>query len=191
MLLPLASKDLVLTTSRLYIRAPQRSDYSDWAMGRRISRKHLETWEPQWPPDALSREDWSRRLKAWRAGWRNDRAYVFMIFNRETGALLGGASVTNIRRGPSQSGALGYWLLADATGQGVMAEAVDCVCWWAFQSLGLARLEAGTLPENTRSRRVLKRCGFEEEGIARDFLEINGQRRDHILYARLQRAEAQ
>lgn len=181
----LPARETVLMTPRLNIRAPERSDYSDWAMGRRLSRSHLEPWEPRWPSDALSREDWARRLKAWRTGWRNDRAYVYLIFQRSSQALLGGISVTNVRRGPAQSASIGYWLLAEATGEGMMVEAVDVVCRWSFESLGLYRLEAGTLPENAKSRNVLTRSGFREEGVARRYLEINGARRDHVLYARL------
>ncbi|MEO0785528.1 MAG: GNAT family protein [Pseudomonadota bacterium] len=182
---PLPAREIELTSERLKIRAPERTDYTDWAMGRRISRRHLEPWEPRWPADALSRDDWNRRLKAWRTGWRNDRAYVFLIFDRSDGVLLGGISVTNVRRGPAQSASLGYWLLEEATGEGLMIEAVDRICRWGFQTLGLARLEAGTLPENVKSRNVLVRCGFAEEGLARKYLEINGERRDHVLYARL------
>lgn len=181
----LPARETVLTTPRLTIRAPERGDYTDWAMGRRLSRAHLEPWEPRWPSDALSREDWTRRLKAWRTGWRNDRAYVYLIFDRFSQALLGGISVTNVRRGPAQSASIGYWLLAEATGEGMMVEAVTAICVWGFQSLGLARIEAGTLSENSKSRNVLKRCGFTEEGVARRYLEINGVRRDHVLYARL------
>ncbi len=184
-MMPPPPRETSLRTERLLIRAPQRGDYNDWATGRRISRKHLEPWEPRWPRDALTREDWNRRLKAWRTGWRNDRAYVFLIFELGNGQLVGGISVTNVRRGPAQSGSLGYWLLREATGSGYMVEAVEHVTRWSFDCLGVFRLEAGTLPENLKSRAVLGRCGFREEGTARAYLEINGQRRDHVLYALL------
>lgn len=184
-MMPLPARETVLTTQRLVIRVPERGDYTDWAIGRRISRQHLEPWEPRWPSDALSRDDWARRLKAWRTGWRNDRAYVYLIFDRESDALLGGISVTNVRRGPAQSASIGYWLLAEATGAGMMVEALERVCRWCFETLGLSRVDAGTLPENIKSRNVLTRCGFTEEGLARQYLEIGGRRRDHVLYGRL------
>ncbi len=174
-----------IDTGRLVIRAPQRSDYEAWRDVRDCSRDHLEPWEPRWPRDALSRDDWNRRLRAWRAGWRNDRAYVFLAFRRSEECVLGGVSVTNVRRGAAGSGSLGYWLGENALGQGFMREAVLAVCDWCFQSLGLARLDAATLPENARSRRVLESTGFREEGFARGYLEIGGRRRDHVLYGRL------
>lgn len=178
-------RDTEIRTARLNLRAPERRDYAAWSEGRRQSRQHLEQWEPRWPTDALSREDWGRRLRAWKTAWREDRAYVFLVFDNASDALLGGASITNVRRGPAQAASLGYWLLQPATGQGFMREAVDALCRWCFDTLMLERIEAGTLPENLRSQRVLERCGFAEEGLARGYLEINGRRRDHVLFARL------
>lgn len=181
----MVARDVELLTSRLLIRAPERADYTAWAEGRRQSRDYLEPWEPRWPADALSKEDWTRRLRAWRAGWRDDRAYVFLIFGREGGELLGGVSITNVRRGPAQMGSLGYWLLKGAAGHGYMSEGVERVCRWCSAELRLARIEAGTLVDNTRSQQVLERCRFLKEGQARAYLEIGGRRRDHILYARV------
>ena len=63
-----------------------------------------------------------------------------------------------------------------------MRESVIAVCDWAFAALRLWRIEAGTLAENNRSRKVLEAAGFEEEGYARAYLEIAGERRDHVLF---------
>lgn len=178
-------QDTVVRTERLALRPPAKGDYGEWARRREESRAHLEPWEPRWPSDALSRDDWARRLRSWRGAWRNDRAYVFLAFAQQSQRLVGGVSVTNVRRGPAQSASLGYWLLGDCQGKGYMTEAVGAIADWCFTALGLMRLEAGTLPENKRSRRVLDRCGFQEEGFARAYLEIAGRRRDHVLYGRV------
>jgi len=177
--------DTRIDTRRLLIRPPRRGDFEAWAQLRGKSRNHLEPWEPLWPTDALSREDWARRLRAWRTGWRNDRSFVFLILLRGSEPLIGGVSLTNIRRGAAQTGALGYWLGAGYEGFGYMREAVSAVCQWSFNRLRLERLEAATLPENARSRRVLESCGFHEEGFAPGYLEIGGVRRDHVLYGRV------
>lgn len=181
MILP-SVKETQLLTGRLRLRPPRKQDYAAWADGRTESRAHLEPWEPRWSTDALSRDDWTRRLKAWRAAWQDDRAYVFLIFTLEKNQLAGGVSLTNVRRGPAQSASVGYWLLRPFERQGLMAEALSAVCKWSRDTICLCRLEAGTLPENEKSQGVLRRCHFVEEGRATAFLEINGQRRDHILY---------
>ena len=167
---------------RLILRPPRRGDFTAWADLRETDRPRLEPVEPLWPADALSREDWDRRLRAWQTGWRNDRAYVFLIFALRGGGLLGGVSLTHVRRGPAQAASLGYWLGQHAEGNGFMTEAVAAVSDWAKTELSLMRIEAATLPENTRSQDVLRRVGFEREGFARAYLEIAGQRRDHVLF---------
>lgn len=175
-------RETEISTERLILRAPRRQDFTAWSEGRAADRQHLEPWEPRWPSDALSRDDWMRRLKAWRATWQDDRAYVFLIFKLGTGELIGGISITHVRRGPSQAASIGYWLFQAHQGQGFMQEALKAVCRWSRDVLGLFRLEAGTLPENRRSRAVLNQSGFVEEGRAASYLEINGRRRDHILF---------
>ena len=49
----------------------------------------------------------------------------------------------------------------------------------------LSRIEAGCLPENTPSRRLLEQCGYKYEGVAQSYLQINGRWRNHVLYANL------
>lgn len=174
--------DTLITTERLVLSAARRSDYADWARLRGASRAYIEPWEPLWPVDALTRKDWHRRLSAWNAAWKAGTAYVFLSRRMSDNALLGGLSLTHVRPWPAECASLGYWQGATFEGQGFMREAVRAVCGWAFSELGLRRIEAGIVPENVRSRRVLEGAGFAEEGRAASYLEINGVRRDHILF---------
>lgn len=174
--------DTVITAERLSLMAARRSDYADWAALRTGSRAYLEPWEPSWPRDALSRQDWSRRIRVWTKAWKQGAGYVFLIRRHADNALLGGASLTQVRPWPANSASLGYWMGEAHAGQGYMKEAVAALCHWAFPILDLARIEAGIVPENVRSRRVLEGTGFAEEGRAAAYLEIAGERRDHILF---------
>ncbi|KCZ93884.1 acetyltransferase [Hyphomonas johnsonii MHS-2] len=178
----IAMRDTLITSERLVLMAPRRADFEDWSSIRTASRSHLEPWEPRWPTDANSKADWTRRLRAWTVAWKEGRAYVFLIRRVSDNALVGGASLTHVRAWPASSASLGYWLGADFEGQGYMREAVSTLCGWAFGRLGLWRIEAGTLAENDRSRQVLESVGFTEEGYARAYLEIAGERRDHVLF---------
>ena len=175
--------DTVIPAERLALMAARRSDYEDWAALRKESRTYLEPWEPSWPSDALSRKDWQRRVNVWTKAWKAGSGYVFLIRRHSDNALLGGASLTQVRPWPANSASLGYWMGEPHAGQGYMREAVQTLCTWAFPMLNLARIEAGIVPENDRSRRVLEGTGFAEEGRASAYLEIAGQRRDHILFA--------
>jgi [ribosomal protein S5]-alanine N-acetyltransferase len=174
--------ETLIVSSRLVLAPARRSDYEDWAKLRAASRAYVEPWEPLWPRDALSRRDWNRRLKAWNEAWRAGTAYVFFIRRISDNALVGGLSFTQVKPWPADSASLGYWQGADFEGQGYMREAVSAACNWAFTDLGLWRIEAGIVPENARSRRVLEGTGFAEEGLAAAYLEIAGARRDHVLF---------
>jgi ribosomal-protein-alanine N-acetyltransferase len=66
-----------------------------------------------------------------------------------------------------------------------MAEAVRALIPHVFIHLKLHRLEAACVPDNERSMRLLKSAGFREEGLARHYLRINGEWRDHVLFALL------
>jgi ribosomal-protein-alanine N-acetyltransferase len=91
----------------------------------------------------------------------------------------------NIRRGPAQAGTLGYWVGQPYARAGYMRETLAAMAHYAFQQLGLSRLEAACLPENAASRGVLEKCGFKYEGVAQSYLQINGRWRTHVLYAML------
>lgn len=174
--------DTLITTGRLAIAPARRADFHDWAKLRRESRPYLEPWEPLWPLDALTRKDWNRRISAWTNAWKAGTAFVFFTRRLSDNALLGGLSLTQVRPWPAESASLGYWQGAGFEGQGYMRESVAAICNWAFSELDLKRIEAGIVPENARSRRVLEGTGFAEEGRAASYLEINGTRRDHVLF---------
>ncbi|MCA8903062.1 MAG: GNAT family N-acetyltransferase [Hyphomonas sp.] len=185
----LSGRDTLITTERLVLLPPRRSDYAEWADVRNRSRSHLEPWEPVWPDDAHTRADWSRRLRSWNEGWRKGRAYVFLMRRISDNRLVGGVSITNVRPWPQLAANMGYWIGAEFEGNGYMREAVKVACTWAFEELGLWRIEAGTLPSNERSQKVLAAAGFEQEGYARNYLEIAGRRQDHVLFALVRQGE--
>ncbi len=174
-----------MTTERVYLRQPEASDFEAWAALRAISRQHLQPWEPSWAEDALSREGFRRRLAWFDRLRRFDQGNAFFIFDRRNDTLLGGITLSNLRRGASQCGELGYWMGRPHAGQGYMTEALQACTAWCFSELGLHRVEAATLPENQPSQRLLLRAGYKPEGVLRGYLKINGAWRDHRLYARL------
>jgi len=169
----------------LWLRPPQMSDYAEWAQLRALSREHLTPWEPQWGRDELSRAAFRRRLRHYQREQREDLGYAFFLFRAGDDTLLGGLTLSNVRRGVSQSASLGYWLGVNHVGQGYMTEAVRLLLPAAFEDLRLHRIEAACLPDNIASIRVLERNGFKREGFARQYLKINGIWQDHVLFARL------
>lgn len=166
----------------IWLRLPQMADYAAWARLRALSREHLKPWEPQWPRDELTRGSFRRRLRHYQRELRDDLGYSYFIFDRDE-ELLGGISLSNVRRGVTQSAALGYWLGLPHIHRGRMTAAVTALLPHAFHALKLHRVEAASQPDNAASIRVLERCGFKQEGHARKYLKINGEWQDHLLFA--------
>jgi ribosomal-protein-alanine N-acetyltransferase len=124
-----------------------------------------------------------RRLRAYAKDVRDDIGYSFFISDAATDALIGGITLSNVRRGSAQTAALGYWIGKPYAGQGRMTEAVKTILPFAFRTARLHRLDAACMPANAPSIRVLERSGFAREGLARSYLKINGRWEDHLLFA--------
>ena len=103
----------------------------------------------------------------------------------DDGEPAGFIGLSNVMRGALQSAILSYWVDQDHNGRGLATRAVGAVVDFAFGELGLHRVEAGTLPDNFGSQRVLEKNGFERYGLARRFLLIAGEWRDHVLFERI------
>ena len=182
--LPLAEPEHApLLTRRLVLRTPTLSDHREWAALRESSQAFLRPFEPEWTARELSRTTYRQRLRSQAGLAAAGRALPWFLFERERGRMVGGITVSNIRRGVAQAGTVGYWMGAEHAGHGYMREALRAVMACAFEEHDLHRLEAATLPDNERSIRVLERCGFRREGVARSYLRIAGAWRDHLLYA--------
>jgi ribosomal-protein-alanine N-acetyltransferase len=97
----------------------------------------------------------------------------------------GFVGLADVRRGALQSAILGYWVDREHNGRGLATAAVGEMIEFAFGGLELHRLEAGTLPDNVASQRVLEKNAFERLGRARRYLLIAGEWRDHILFERI------
>lgn len=169
----------------LVLRPPVMADYGQWAELRALSREHLVPWEPAWSRDDLSKPMFRRRLKAYATDVRNDDGYAFFIADAVTDILLGGITLSHVRRGTAQIASLGYWIGRPYVNQGRMQEAVKTLLPFAHRTLRLHRVEAATMLANAPSIRVLENCGFEREGLAKSYLKINGRWEDHILFARV------
>jgi ribosomal-protein-alanine N-acetyltransferase len=178
--------DIELRGAEVCLRHPAMGDYADWAELRAMSRQHLTAWEPQWARDELTRSAFRRRLRQYQRELRDDQGYAFFIFRDDAATLLGGLSISNVRRGVAQAASIGYWIGLPHTRRGHMTDAVRTVLPFAFRTLGLHRLEAACLPHNAASARVLEKAGFKREGMARRYLKINGVWQDHDLYSLIQ-----
>ncbi|MFO1210209.1 MAG: GNAT family protein [Amaricoccus sp.] len=172
-----------IETQRLTLRLPEMGDHAAWVALRREGEAFLRDWEPSWSADHFTRKAFRNRVY-WALRAREDgRALPLFLVRRADRRLMGAITLDNIRRGPSQSAQVGYWIGPEFARQGFMGEALAAVVHQAFGSMDLSRIEAACLPENAASRALLEHSGFKYEGVAQSYLQINGRWRNHVLYA--------
>jgi len=157
--------DLRLIGEGVRLRPHRATDYPAWAALRTRSRTFLQPWEPTWPTDDLTRAAYRRRLQAYAQDIDRGVAYPFLVFRAEDGVLVGGVTLSNIRRGVAQMGTLGYWVGQPFTRRGHTVAAVRAVATFGFKRLGLHRLEAACVPENAPSQGVLRHAGLRSGSV--------------------------
>jgi ribosomal-protein-alanine N-acetyltransferase len=177
----------VIEGGGLLLRAPQIADHAAWARLRGASEAFLTPWEPTWPPDDLGRAAFRLRVRRVAQDMAADAAYGFLVTRQADGEILGGVTLSQIRRRVALTGTLGYWIGEPHARRGHMFRAVGLALDFAFGSLGLRRMEAACLPHNAASVALLEKAGFRREGCAREYLQIAGRWQDHALYAMLAR----
>lgn len=156
------------------------------AMARFLERNfsgHLAPWSPPAEPAFFTEAFWRERLALSLEEFHADRSVRFVLTENGDagGEIVGTCNYTNIVRGAFHACHLGYQIGKSHEGRGLMTEALRAANGFMFDTLRLHRIMANYRPENERSARVLDRLGFVREGLARDYLFIDGAWRDHIL----------
>jgi ribosomal-protein-alanine N-acetyltransferase len=170
---------------RVVLRPLSPRDFDEWSEVRLRCGDWLVRWEPRPPADQAGVVH-DRRAFAARCGMRQRErqlgtAYGFGIF--VGGKVAGEINLLSVQRGPMQSATVGYWIDRQHAGNGYMPEALVVILRFAFEELGLHRIEVAIIPRNHASRRVVEKLKLREEGLALRYLEINGVWEDHIRYA--------
>jgi ribosomal-protein-alanine N-acetyltransferase len=175
----------VLNGRRVVVRPLRPTDFNAWAEVRQRCGEWLTKWEPRRPagqPDlAQNRRAFEQRCEQRDQDRSRGVAYGFGIFLADR--FVGEINLNTIQRGAAQSGYVGYWIDQAHAGHGFMPEAVVVVARFAFEDLGLHRIQISIVPRNGPSRRVVEKLNIRDEGVAVRYLEINGVWEDHVRYA--------
>ncbi len=147
------------------------------------NKAYLKPWEPEREAGFYQVNHWRQKLVKLAELHRLSLGFYFIIFHPLHDKVIGTLSFGQITRFPFHAGSLGYSLDPEFQGQGIMTTCVKKVCDYLFKQQNLHRIQAAHMPNNTASRAVLERSGFEYEGLAKDYLLIDGQWQDHCLLA--------
>jgi ribosomal-protein-alanine N-acetyltransferase len=161
---------------RVVLRTPTWADERELLALRRASRAFHAPWEAEIPGvDPCSREFFARYM---RFGHGEHRLRV-LVCDHVANAIVGSISMSDWRRGSKRPVQLGYWIGSAHARRGYMTEAMQLLIAHAFGPMRLDRLDAYVLPENTASRGLLAKLGFQCAGIVPAFRTLHGVPRDH------------
>ena len=173
----------MLSGKNVYLRLLTLTDAEDLLKLEVENKEFFESFSPERSDDYYSLEKQKDIINTLEQNAKEDISYMFGIFLKDKEELAGTVNLFQIMRGPLQSAMIGYALAQKYNGKGYTTEAVSLAVDYAFKKLDLHRIEAGVMPHNIGSLRVLEKAGFHKEGIARQSLKINDRWEDHQILA--------
>ncbi|MEC1582474.1 GNAT family protein [Bacillus subtilis] len=172
----------MLKGKTIYVRPLEVKDAEENLQLQSENRDFFEQFSMIRADDYYTVEGQRKRITEYQERLEKDEEYHFGNIASDD-RLIGTVSLFQIIRGALQTAFIGYFLDKAYNGKGIMTEAVRLVVDYAFHKLKLHRIEAGVMPRNLGSMRVLEKAGFHKEGIARKNVKINGVWEDHQVLA--------
>ena len=175
----------IIYTEHLILTVLMPADYLKLFNYQRINHQHLQPWEPlrdkQYFSDAETKKRALANFELFQSG-----VYIPLVgLDKMTGEIVCCANFSNIVHGAFQACHLGYSINQEEQGKGLMFEMLEAAIQYVFAEYQLHRIMANYIPTNTRSANLLKRLGFEQEGLAKSYLKIAGEWQDHVLTSKL------
>lgn len=173
----------MLKTQNIYIRLLTLNDANDVLQFESDNQEFFQTYTMKRPSEYYTIDFQKDLINQKIEKAKKDMEYNFGIFKFDNDELIGTIGLFRILRDPLQSAIIGYSLSKNHNGKGYATEAVKLVLEYAFTNLKLHRIEAGVMPHNIGSIRVLEKAGFKKEGISKSNVKINGKWEDHQVLA--------
>jgi ribosomal-protein-alanine N-acetyltransferase len=167
----------------------RRKDQAAWERVRRLNAVWLRPWEATLPPGAAAGPaTYPGLVRSLSKQAKDGRMLPWLVFYDPPGGtgqptLAGQLTVSGIVGGSASWGQVGYWVDERLAGRGIIPTAVALAVDYCFGALGLHRIEIAIRPENERSLRVVAKLGFRPEGLRPRYLHIDGEWRDHLVFA--------
>lgn len=171
---------------KCYVRTFQEKDARSLTSLVSRNKYFWSTYEPLNRPEYYTVDTQYKKIQESLYLMGSQREFTFGIYVPGTNDLIGHIALYAVKRLPYSSAFVGYAMDETFAGKGIVTEAVELVVRFAFEQIGLHRVEAYVAPENKASIRVLEKAGFQQEGLLRKLLYINGKWVDHYMYARLE-----
>lgn len=183
---------ITLTHGAISLRPMRYRDQGEWERVRRANYAWLRPWEATLPSASHTLPNsYAGLVRSLKQQAREGRMLPWLIFfdpstessEQPRHELAGQLTVSGIVGGSASWGQIGYWVDQRFAGRGIVPSAVAMAVDYCFGTLNLHRIEIAIRPENDKSLRVVEKLGFRPEGLRPRYLHIDGDWRDHLVFA--------
>ena len=160
----------VIETERLLIRMVRKSDAEDlYELCRRPETSRFSLWSPH-----ENLKETKEFIGYQISLYRRRKCMFFAVEEKESRKVIGTCSYVSMDADYKMA-EIGYSILSDLWNQGFATEVAEALTGYAFNRIGVQRVFARVLPQNTASARVLLNLGFEYEGTAKKGFYYDGR----------------
>ena len=183
---------VTLSHGPISLRPMRYRDQGEWERVRRANYAWLRPWEATLPSGSRAvPSSYTALVRSLKQQAREGRMLPWLIFYEPEpvrgqpaqAQLAGQLTVSGIVGGSASWGQVGYWVDERFAGRGIVPTAVAMAVDYCFDALALHRIEIAIRPENEKSLRVVNKLGFRPEGLRPRYLHIDGDWRDHLVFA--------
>ncbi|MGC4153805.1 MAG: GNAT family protein [Propionicimonas sp.] len=178
---------VVLEHGQVRLRPVRARDESAWEEIRRRGESWFRPWDSSRPPESLEPPvAFTTLMRRFQARARQGTMLPWAIeYAPDSGKprFVGQVTVGGITHGSASWAQIGYWIDPAWAGRGIIPTAVAMACDYCFASLRLHRIEIAIRPENTNSLAVVRKLGFRYEGRRHRYMHVDGDWRDHDMFA--------
>lgn len=170
-----------ILTERCTMRFARPKEYPDISDFVIKNKAYFAQSEPLHSEEYFTINYWKNKSAQSHNDFINDKSCFLNIYLKESEQFIGMINYSNFIRGAFQSCFLGFKIAESMQGKGLMTECLKAANAYVFETLNLHRISANYMPHNIASARVLEKCKFVKDGIAQDYLYINGKWETHVL----------
>lgn len=125
-----------------------------------------------------------KEVQYWGSLFPAKQSVYWGIALKESNKLIGTAGFNHISFQNSRA-ELSYDLDPNYWGKGLMLKSIKHILNFADIALEIIRTQATVITDNERSIKVLERCGFQQEGLLKNYEVVEGKHKDYYMYARV------
>jgi RimJ/RimL family protein N-acetyltransferase len=171
----------MLSDGVVTLRPLERSDRDEMYAAVKESIAEISPWLP-WCHSAYAPSETAAFIETTIQWWANQSQFPFGMFDATTRAFIGGTGVNHISQ-QNRYANIGYWVRTSRARQGLASRALHLAARYAFDTVGMKRVEIAAHPDNVASRRVAEKAGATFEGVMRNRIYMRGRSYPAALYS--------